>query len=107
MPGPRVAFKRMTRNPNPNEACACSPNSKVADCCGPFLVLTHSESMNVRAPHIVIGTHCMRQGMEKLHPGAFKVETVTVEVEGPKPDVDGIIATLRGLLETPDAPQAA
>lgn len=98
MPGPRAAFKTMQRNPNPNSACVCSPNSRVVDCAGPYTVFTHSESMNARAPHIVVGDRCMRAGVEKAHPGAFKVKTVTVVEPAPEVDVEAVLAAVRAEL---------
>lgn len=91
----------MSRNPNPGEQCACSPHGKVVGCNGPFLVLTHTEAMNPRAPHIVIGSDCMKRGVEKLHPGAFKVKTVEVRVPAPETDVEAVLAAVRAALPTP------
>lgn len=101
MPGPRAAFKIMSRNPNPRQACACNPNGKVVDCQGPYSVWTASESMNVRQPHIVIGDACMRRAVARANPDAFKVKTVTVEVEREPVDVEAVVAAVRASL--PDA----
>jgi hypothetical protein len=108
LPGPRVAIKTVKKNPNPGGQCACSPNSKVMDCQPPYCVFTHSESMNVRAPHIVVSSACMRAGVAKMHPGAFDVpEPEIVEVPIPAEDIEATIARIRAALLDPDAVVAA
>ena len=102
MPGARAAIKVMHKNPNPGGQCACSPNSKIMDCKPPYCVFVNSESMNVRAPNFVVGSECMRAGVTKMHPTAFKVKTEVVEVQQTV-DVEAIIAKVRAALPTPDA----
>lgn len=103
MPGARAAFKIVRKNPNPGGQCVCSPNSRVTDCQPPYCVWTHSESMNVRAPHIVVGDGCMRRGVEKAHPGAFKVPEPVVVTEYAPLDVEAVLASVRASLPQPDA----
>lgn len=104
MPGPRVAIKIVQKNPNPRGACACSPHSKVVDCEPPYCVFTHIEAADPRQPHIVVGDRCMRAGVEKAHPGAFKVPEPVVVVEQAEVDVDKIIENVRRML-TPSVSQ--
>ena len=101
MPGPRAAFTVTSKNANPRGACVCSPNSKVVDCEGPFITWTHSESMNARQPHIVMGLKCAMRAVARANPDAFKVKTVTVEVEREPVDVEAVVAAVRASL--PDA----
>jgi hypothetical protein len=88
----------MQKNPNPRGACACNPLGKVVDCTGPYCVFTHLELSDPRQPHVVVGDKCMRRGVEKAHPGAFKVQTVEVEVERAPVDIEAVVAAVRNSL---------
>ena len=90
LPGPCCHFKKSFRkNPNANEGCFCSPDGKVTDCVGPYVIATHSESMSGLGPFIVIGTGCVAAMAEKVVPKAMREPAPAVEAEV---DVAGVLA---------------
>lgn len=66
MPGPQCHFETHDKNPNPGEGCLCSPNAKVPDCTGPYLLFTHAEVLDPFNPHAVMGSQCARAAARKL-----------------------------------------
>ncbi len=79
MPGPKCHFKVYDKNPNPGEACLCSPDAKCGDCTGPFVVFSHSEVVSGRNPYAVIGKGCLGSAARKTGAApAVKPAPVTV-----------------------------
>lgn len=83
MPGPRCHFRvNKAKNPNPAGGCFCSPDSKLVDCKGPYIVGTHAELMNPRQPYVVIGSGCVRAMQEGVwgKPAPVAAPAVAAEV---------------------------
>lgn len=81
MPGPRVNFKVMQKNPNAKGGCLCSPSSPIADCAGPYAVSTQAEMMDPRRPNAVIGRDCLVAIARQVAPDEFEVEPEVTDAE--------------------------
>jgi hypothetical protein len=70
VPGARAHFQKKPRNPNPGGGCLCSPDGKLGDCVGPYIVGTHGEMLNAKNPYVVVGAGCAVRMAEKVAPPA-------------------------------------
>jgi hypothetical protein len=84
LPGPKSHHKLRQVNPNPGQACLCSPHSHEQDCKPPYLVFEHSEVVDHRNPYAVVCAECIVTGCKKVRPALFReaapVEVLTVDV---------------------------
>lgn len=108
MPGPRVNFKIMAKNPNARGGCLCSPSSPVADCVGPYAVATGAEMLDVRRPYAVIGAGCALALAKKIDPDAFKKPKPVADpaAEARAAEVERVLDEVRGLVGDADLREA-
>lgn len=109
MPGPRSHFRiNKHRNPNTGGGCACSPDAKVTDCVGPFVIFTHKEQFVSRNPYVVVGSGCAKRMAEGC--GVMPEPVVVLEAADPPTGslADATVAELsQALTDKLRAPDAA
>lgn len=104
---PRAHFKILSRSPNTRGGCLCSPNGKLVDCVGPYIVFTSAEMMDVRNPSPVLSAACAIAALDKVSkrsdaPASLKPASVPLPAPTPPLPDDERAAKVQKLLDVLD-----